>query len=133
MKQPNTRIYLETLEEIAASDDLMNAFADETERYYFVPAPHGFAQTLKKRSQALDIHPAAKANQASRRLQLFAYSLKVTAAVAGALLLLFALPALPPESGFRPSRPPVQQQAVSYFYSISDSLSEFSYDIFDWR
>ena len=52
MKQPNTRIYLETLEEIAASDDLMNAFADETERYYYVPAPHNFAVSLQKRSQA---------------------------------------------------------------------------------
>ena len=35
---PNSRIYLETLEEIAGSDELMNAFANETEQYYFVPA-----------------------------------------------------------------------------------------------
>ena len=94
MKQPNTRIYIETLEEIAGSDDLMNAFADETERYYYVPAPRDFASSLKKRSQALDIQAVAKTHQASRKLQLFIYSLRVGTAVAGALLLLFALPSL---------------------------------------
>ena len=82
---------------------------------------------------ALDLSRATLANIKLSLFWAFAYNILLVPIAAGALLLLFALPALPPESGFRPSRPPVQQQAVSYFYSISDSLSEFSYDIFDWR
>ena len=132
MKQPNTRIYIETLEEIAGSDDLMNAFADETERYYYVPAPRDFASSLKKRSQALDIQAVAKTHQASRKLQLFIYSLRVGTAVAGALLLLVALPSLgrpgPREAGHR-----FELQDSLNTRSLSDSLSEFSYEIFDWR
>ena len=132
MKQPNTRIYIETLEEIAGSDDLMNAFADETERYYYVPAPRDFASSLKKRSQALDIQAVAKTHQASRKLQLFIYSLRVGTAVAGALLLLFALPSLD-RPGPREPEPRFELQDSLNTRSLSDSLSEFSYEIFDWR
>ena len=132
MKQPNTRIYIETLEEIAGSDDLMNAFADETERYYYVPAPRDFASSLKKRSQALDIQAVAKTHQASRKLQLFIYSLRVGTAVAGALLLLFALPSLD-RPGPREPEHRFEQQDSHNTRSLSDSLSEFTYEIFDWR
>ncbi len=132
MKQPNTRIYIETLEEIAGSDDLMNAFADETERYYYVPAPRDFASSLKKRSQALDIQAVAKTHQASRKLQLFIYSLRVGTAVAGALLLLFALPSLD-RPGLREPEHRFELQDSLNTRSLSDSLSEFSYEIFDWR
>ncbi len=132
MKQPNTRIYIETLEEIAGSDDLMNAFADETERYYYVPAPRDFASSLKKRSQALDIQAVAKTHQASRKLQLFIYSLRVGTAVAGALLLLFALPSLDRPGPREPEHRFELQDSLNT-RSLSDSLSEFSYEIFDWR
>ena len=132
MKQPNTRIYIETLEEIAGSDDLMNAFADETERYYYVPAPRDFASSLKKRSQALDIQAVAKTHQASRKLQLFIYSLRVGTAVAGALLLLFALPSLDRPGPREPEHRFELQDSLNTL-SLSDSLSEFSYEIFDWR
>ena len=132
MKQPNTRIYIETLEEIAGSDDLMNAFADETERCYYVPAPRDFASSLKKRSQALDIQAVAKTHQASRKLQLFIYSLRVGTAVAGALLLLFALPSLDRPGPREPEHRFELQDSLNT-RSLSDSLSEFSYEIFDWR
>ena len=132
MKQPNTRIYIETLEEIAGSDDLMNAFADETERYYYVPAPRDFASSLKKRSQALDIQAVAKTHQASRKLQLFIYSLRVGTAVAGALLLLFALPSLDRPGPREPEHRFELQDSLNT-RSLSHSLSEFSYEIFDWR
>lgn len=132
MKQPNTRIYIETLEEIAGSDDLMNAFADETGRYYYVPAPRDFASSLKKRSQALDIQAVAKTHQASRKLQLFIYSLRVGTAVAGALLLLFALPSLDRPGPREPEHRFELQDSLNT-RSLSDSLSEFSYEIFDWR
>lgn len=132
MKQPNTRIYIETLEEIAGSDDLMNAFADETERYYYVPAPRDFASSLKKRSQALDIQAVAKTHQASRKLQLFIYSLRVGTAVAGALLLLFAFPSLDRPGPREPEHRFELQDSLNT-RSLSDSLSEFSYEIFDWR
>ena len=132
MKQPNTRIYIETLEEIAGSDDLMNAFADETERYYYVPAPRDFASSLKKRSQALDILAVAKTHQASRKLQLFIYSLRVGTAVAGALLLLFALPSLDRPGPREPEHRFELQDSLNT-RSLSDSLSEFSNEIFDWR
>ena len=132
MKQPNTRIYIETLEEIAGSDDVMNAFADETERYYYVPAPGDFASSLKKRSQALDIQAVAKTHQASRKLQLFIYSLRVGTAVAGALLLLFALPSLDRPGPREPEHRFELQDSLNT-RSLSDSLSEFSYEIFDWR
>ena len=132
MKQPNTRIYIETLEEIAGSDDLMNAFADETERYYYVPAPRDFASSLKKRSQALHIQAVAKTHQASRKLQLFIYSLRVGTAVAGALLLLFALPSLDRPGPREPEHRFELQDSLNT-RSLSDSLSEFSYEIFDWR
>ena len=132
MKQPNTRIYIETLEEIAGSDDLMNAFADETERYYYVPAPRDFASSLKKRSQALDIQAVAKTHQASRKLPLFIYSLRVGTAVAGALLLLFALPSLDRPGPREPEHRFELQDSLNT-RSLSDSLSEFSYEIFDWR
>ncbi len=132
MKQPNTRIYIETLEEIAGSDDLMNAFADETERYYYVPAPRDFASSLKKRSQALDIQAVAKTHQASRKLQLFIYSLRVGTAVSGALLLLFALPSLDRPGPREPEHRFELQDSLNT-RSLSDSLSEFSYEIFDWR
>ena len=132
MKQPNTRIYIETLEEIAGSDDLMNAFADETERYYYVPAPRDFASSLKKRSQVLDIQAVAKTHQASRKLQLFIYSLRVGTAVAGALLLLFALPSLDRPGPREPEHRFELQDSLNT-RSLSDSLSEFSYEIFDWR
>ena len=132
MKQPNTRIYIETLEEIAGSDDLMNAFADETERYYYVPALRDFASSLKKRSQALDIQAVAKTHQASRKLQLFIYSLRVGTAVAGALLLLFALPSLVRPGPREPEHRFELQDSLNT-RSLSDSLSEFSYEIFDWR
>ena len=132
MKQPNTRIYIETLEEIAGSDDLMTAFADETERYYYVPAPRDFASSLKKRSQALDIQAVAKTHQASRKLQLFIYSLRVGTAVAGALLLLFALPSLDRPGPREPEHRFELQDSLNT-RSLSDSLSAFSYEIFDWR
>lgn len=132
MKQPNTRIYIETLEEIAGSDDLMNAFADETARYYYVPAPRDFASSLKKRSQALDIQAVAKTHQASRKLQLFIYSLRVGTAVAGALLLLFALPSLDRPGPREPEHRFELRDSLNT-RSLSDSLSEFSYEIFDWR
>ena len=73
---PKSRIYLETLEEIADSDQLMDAFADETERYYFIPAPNGFSESVLKKSRSLDVQVTVKTRQASRKLQLLRYSLR---------------------------------------------------------
>lgn len=130
MIQPRSRIYLETLEEIAGSDDLLEAFANETERYYQVPAPKDFSQTVLKKSGRLDVQAAAKASQASRRLQLFSYSLRVGTAVAGALFLLFSIPTLTPD---RNPAGGLETRIVRQTNRISSSLSEFSYQLFDWR
>ena len=105
---PKSRIYLETLEEIADSDQLMDAFADETERYYFIPAPNGFS--VLKKSRSLDVQVTVKTRQASRKLQLLRYSLQVGTAVAGALFLLFSLS----ESSLK-------------------SMLDLSYYLFKWR
>ncbi len=132
MNQPNARIYLETLEEIAESDDLLNAFADETLRHYGLTAPHDFADSVMKKSRTLNIQAVAKTNQASRKLQLLIYGLRVGVAVAGALVLLFALP--PWSEPHSPSeRTRIETQIASRSHFISDSLTDFSYEIFDWR
>lgn len=131
---PRSRIYLESLEEIAESDDFLNAFADETERYYSVCAPMGFSQAVLKKSRNLDVQVAVKTHQVSRKLQLLSYSLKVSAAVAGALFLLFSLPSLT-GSGFqsRIPRHPIESQVSDNTQNIADSILNFSYDIFNWR
>ncbi len=131
---PKARIYLESLEEIAESDDFLNAFADETERYYSVCAPMGFSQDILKKSRNLDVQVAVKTRQVSRKLQLFAYTLKVGAAVAGALFLLFSLPSLTdPGSQTRISGRRIESQVSDNTQKISDSILNFSYDIFNWR
>lgn len=131
---PKARIYLESLEEIAESDDFLNAFADETERYYSISAPMGFSQAVLKKSHNLDVQVAVKTRQASKKLQLFTYSLKVGAAVAGALFLLFSLPCLTgPGARTRISGQRVESQVSDSTQRLSDSILNFSYDIFNWR
>ena len=128
---PNSRIYLETLEEIAGSDELMNAFANETEQYYFVPASNNFAESVRNKSRSLDVQVAVKTSHASKKLQFFIYSLQVGTAVAGAIFLLFALPGISSPNLHDSQR--IESQLSQHSRRLSHSIIDFSYDFFNWR
>ncbi len=132
---PNSRIYLETLEEIASSDELINAFADETEQYYFVPAPKNFAESVINSSHSLDVQVAVKTGHASKKLQFFIYSLQVGTAVAGAIFLLFALPraSITSQSSQHYDSQRVESRFSQHSRQLSHSMMNFSYEFFNWR
>lgn len=75
------------LEHISTCDycsDQFAAFMSEE----IIPAPRDMKENILKASKRLDNQLAAKANETSKRIQLFIYSLKVGTATIGALLLL---------------------------------------------
>lgn len=94
------------LKHLASCDFCMEQFADHIEEQELLTAPANLKEAILSRSQKADVQLVAKANEASRRLQLFYYSLKVGFATAFALaLLLWSSDAFVPIHLFPDSQP----------------------------
>lgn len=85
----------EDLQHLLSCEFCMEQFADHIEAGHMLTAPRNMKAAILERSQKLDVQVIAKSNHASKRLQLFYYSLKVSFAAACALGLLIWSPQLP--------------------------------------
>lgn len=101
----NTSVSLEELSALCQDDNWMNRFILDTQNHHLLHAPSRMMQETLERCSA----PSSPANERSRRewsgkkpfskqMQLFIYSLRVSAAAAGAIILLFATPPCRPFS-----------------------------------
>lgn len=86
--EPDRLVYV--LEHITTcdycTDKLMNLEVEE-----IIPAPAYLKDKMIKRTQMLDVKAEIQIKTTSKQAQLFMYGLKTTAAVLGALLLLFSV------------------------------------------
>lgn len=122
------------LAHIASCDFCADAFADYVEGHALLAAPKHMQASILARSRQPDVQIIAKSNHASKKLQLFYYSLKVGFATAFALGLLIWSPAIS-LSLQQPSIPRESLQApVNAFYDkamqISDKINGFSKQLF---
>lgn len=85
----------EDLEHLLSCEFCLEQFADRIEAGQMLTAPRNMKAAILERSQKPDVQVIAKSNHASKRLQLFYYSLKVSFAAACALGLLIWSPQLP--------------------------------------
>lgn len=90
---------LEELEHLADCPRCQEALADSIAASELLSAPRDLKASVLERSRGLDVQLIAGSNQASRRLQLFYYSLKVGAAVLCSLSLLLFTPTLSEQLG----------------------------------
>lgn len=90
-EQPLT---MKELEHLVSCDFCVEQFADYIEEQELIRAPRYLQEEILKRSQQFEVQIVAKSNQASKKLQLFYYSLKVGFAAVFALAFLMAAPAL---------------------------------------
>lgn len=105
-------------------------FADYIEEYELMTAPKYMQDSILTRSRQLDVQVIAKTNHASRKVQLFCYSLKVGLAAAFALGVLIWSPSIP--SSF--AKPPMTQESQTWFtpkyplYNRAQSITDKIYD-----
>lgn len=125
----NTSVSLEDLSALCQDNDWMDRFILDTQEHHLLHAPSRMMQETLDRCSA----PSSRANERSRRewsgkkpfskqMQLFIYSLRVSAAAAGAIILLFATP---------PAGHSVYLETkASRLQNFSNSIYEFSNDLF---
>ena len=109
------------LNHIASCDYCAERFADYTQKHMLLNAPQDMAESILKRSRQLDVQVIAKSNEASKRLLLILYSLKVGAAALAAIMMMLKTPALtgiPGEEG--------HYQSSWHFEMNNDSLQKLS-------
>ena len=82
------------LEHLASCDYCMEQFADYIEEQELLSAPRYLKEDILKKSRQLDVQIVAKSNQASKKLELFYYALKVGFATVFALVFLIMAPSL---------------------------------------
>lgn len=73
-------------------DEYTERLIRQAEEEGLISAPVHMKQEILKRSQSLDYQISVQARQISKRMQFLLYSMKVGAAVAMALFLLFMVP-----------------------------------------
>ncbi len=121
------------LSHISSCDFCSGLFADSMEND-LVSAPQNLKLNLMNAVRRPEMRMKRKAREASRRMQLFLYSLKVGTAMAGALLVLFLSISLSgrqsPSSDTNPEHPKTDSSITSVIRdnlnSLSSSLSKFS-------
>ena len=88
------RLTLEELEHLASCDFCMDQFADYMEDQELLTAPRYLKEDILKRSHQFEVQIIAKSNQASKKLELFYYALKVGFAAVFAIAFLVIAPSL---------------------------------------
>lgn len=86
------KLTLEEREHLASCRFCREAFADYVEQNELLTAPKDLKMLVMEQSRRPDIQLIAGTNHASRKLQMFFFSLKVGAAVLCALTMLTAVP-----------------------------------------
>lgn len=129
------KIPLEELERILDSEPDMENFIRQIEENSMVNAPHYLKDSIIGRSRQLDVQAAVKTRQLSKRLQLLCYSLRVGAAVAGALLfLVFSTSLMQNFPAMGAEREPVSMSRPddmpsSGLYEKADKIADYIYQI----
>lgn len=93
-RETSMRLTLEDLEHLASCDFCMEQFADYMEDQELLAAPRYLKEDILKRSQQFEVQIIAKSNQASKKLELFYYALKVGFAAVFAIAFLVIAPSL---------------------------------------
>lgn len=123
---------LPDLEHIASCDYCAEQFADYVEQQELLTAPKHMQDSIMTRSKQLDIQVIAKSNRASKKLQLFYYSLKVGFATAFALGMLFSMS---PISGFSDTvyMPPAPRESYDTRNAWYDKANQFTNKLNDFK
>lgn len=118
-----------------------NFCADQLEVHMasdMLPAPRNFKDDLLTATKRPEIQLARRAQETSKKMQLFFYSLKVGTAAAGAILLLFLTMYLPDTQDMPKEQPTVKWNDSSFsltdmlrdnMYKMSDNMLDFSNNI----
>lgn len=125
----NPFVSLEELSALCQDDDWMDQFILDTQNHHLLHAPSRMTQETLERCSS----PSSRTHEHSRQewsekkpfskqMQLFIYSLRVSAAAAGAIILLFATP--PAGHSVYP------KTKASRLQNFSNSIYEFSNDLF---
>lgn len=110
----------EELAHLADCPFCREALLYHVEQHQLIQAPKHLKASVLTRSRQPDIRFIAGTNQVSRRLQLFYFSLKVSAAVLCALTLLTAAPALSSRLETR------SDKQLSYYERIDNLTSQLN-------
>lgn len=139
--QPLQSTSLKELTFLCQDDDWFMNFIQDTEANQMIPAPPQMEISLMEK---------AEKQQHSSRFQLIQYSIKVSLAAAGAIVMLFTTPFFPKQPLFQTTPPDsaksafpasqdfvtfphrdMEQQLKTRFWQLSDSIYDFSSELLE--
>lgn len=125
----NTFVSLEELSALCQDNDWMDRFILDTQEHYLLHAPSHMMQETLEQCSAASSRAVSRSRRElpektpfSKQMQLLIYSLRVSAAAVGAIILLFTTP---------PAGHSIYLKAkISGLQNFSNSIYEFSNDLF---
>lgn len=112
----------------------LDMFIKMIEKDYLIQAPKQLKKEILTASKSLQVQSALAKNRASARIELFWYSLKITAAVAGSLFFFSAIdrgiPIIRPEINWTPQISVVEMMDQGSS-QVTGMLSKFADKIVD--
>ena len=113
-------------EEIKDLEAYTEQLIRQTEAEGLIKAPAHMKQEILERSRRVDYQLAITTKRLSKQMQLFFYSLKVGAAVAAALFLLFMVPKELPQTEPMAPREAARQQEETLNRRLNNGMQEIS-------
>lgn len=141
-REPSVGLTMEDLEHLASCDFCVEQFADYIENQEFLAAPRYLKEDILKRSQQFEVQIVAKSNQASKKLELFYYTLKVGFAAAFAIAFLVIAPSLtspafPTTIAYGPVSQSQEHRPFSRLFDgalrITDKLSDLTGQLYEFK